>query len=123
AGPGHGGGGDAALGRPAGMEEFRLRPVDPAFQQAGGEAAGYAGGIGHLRRREGEQLGREEGRAESGEESRGMEAPAVELPRRHAADAAGDLIADGNRGDEVAPAELAGLRQSEGGGDGGAAHM
>ena len=52
-----------------------------------------------------------------------MEAAAVELPRRHAADAAGDLVADGDRGDEVAAAEPAGLAQSEGGGDGRAAHM
>ena len=116
-------GGDAALGRPAGMEEFRLGPVDPAFQQARREAAGNSGRVGHLRDGEPQQLCRQKRGAEGGEEPRGVETPAVELPRRHAADAAGDFIADGDRGDEIAAAEAAGLGQREGGSDGRAAHM
>src|SRR3569833_1176355 len=85
---------DAALGRPAGMQELRLRAVDPALQQARGEAAGDARGIVHLRCGQAEQPPGEPGRTESGEEPGRMKAAAVELPRRYAADPAGDLIAD-----------------------------
>src|SRR5689334_17090642 len=38
---------DAALRRPTGMEELRLRAIHPAFQKSGGEAPRDTSGAGH----------------------------------------------------------------------------
>jgi len=117
------GGGDAALRRPAGMQVLRLGAVDPALEQAGGEAADDAEGTAELGGIEPEHPAGEAGGAERREQPGRMEAAAVEPARRHAADPAGDLVAHGNRGDQLPARAGPGLGQRQGSGDRRAAHV
>ena len=96
------GGDDSALRRPPGVQKLRVacRPPStrgcPAAKLPQMPAArAVAVGV------QTEQPARQIGRAERAEESGRMKAALVELTGRHAADAAGDLVADGDRGDEA----------------------
>ena len=100
--PGHAlarenGGGDPALRRPSRVQELRVRPIDPAFQDARGEAAADAGGARHLLGIQAKQPAGQIRHPEWREQSRWMKAPPVELSRRDAADAAGYFVADCDR--------------------------
>ena len=87
------GGGDSALRRPTRMQEFGLRPIHPALQQAGREASADSRRLRHLVRVEPQQFGRKISDAERREQSRRMKAALVKLAGCDAADAAGDFVA------------------------------
>ena len=115
--------GDPALGGEARVQVFRLGAVDPALEDAGGEAADDAGGVRELCGREAEQLAGQVGRAEGREQAGRVEAFFVKLTGRDAADPAGDLAAEGDRGDQVSSGHRPGLGQRQRGRDRGAAHV
>ncbi len=116
-------GDDAALRRPAGMQELRLRAIDPALQQAGCEAARDTCGIVHLLPAEAEQMPGQPGRAEGRKEAGRMIAAAVELAGGDAADPAGNLVADRDGRDQIGAAHRLRLGQGKSRGDRRAAHM
>src|SRR5262252_3862125 len=95
-------GDDAALRGPAWVKEFRLRAVDPAFENSRREAAADAGGARRLAGVELQKARGEIGDAERREEPGRMEAAPMELTRRDAAGAARDLVAEGDGRDQLA---------------------
>ena len=105
-------GGDPALRREAGVQKLRLRTVHPALEEPGGATAGRAGGPGQLLDAEPEDLSRAHGNAERREESGRMKAAAMELPGRHAAHAAGDLVGDRDRQNRARVRSPAASRQA-----------
>jgi len=115
--------GQPALRRPAGVQKLRLRPVDPAFQNPRREAPADAGGARGRLGIEPQQSSRQIRDAEGGEEARRMESALVKLSGRDAAGAAGDLVADGDGCDQIAPCDAPRVRQCERGRHGRAAHV
>ena len=95
--------GDAALRGPSRMQEFRLRPIHPALENARGKTAADASRPRQRVGVEAQQLAGEVGDAERREQSARMESETMELAGRDAADAARDLVADGDCGDQIAP--------------------
>src|SRR6059036_965678 len=73
---------NSTLRRPTRMQELRLRPVDPAFEQASREAAADAGGPLHRPSIQPEEPAREIGGTERSEESGRMKPEPMKLPRR-----------------------------------------
>ena len=112
AGAGEERGGDPALRREAGVQKLRLRPIDPALEESGGTTAGRARRPGQLLDTEPEDLSRAHGDAERREEPGRMKAAAMELPGRHAAHAAGDLVGDRDRENELASTQRSASRRA-----------
>src|SRR5207249_9992265 len=104
---------NSTLRRPTRMQELRLRPVDPAFEQASREAAADAGGPLHRPSIQPEEPAREIGSTERSEESGRMKTEPMELSRRDDADAARNLVADGDGRNEIVPGNRDDFRQRE----------
>ena len=116
-------GGDPALRRPAGVEKFRLRPIDPAFEQARGEAAGDSRRARHGFRIQTQKFRGQIRRSEGREQAGGMEPALVQLAGGYAAHAAGDLVAQGDGRDQVASGHRRELGERQRRGHGRAAHV
>ena len=123
AGLGQMGRGDAALRRPAGVQELRVGPVDPALEDAAGEAAADTERPRATVGIEPEQPARERGGTKGAEQPGRVEAALVELPGGDAADAAGHFVADGHGRDQVAAGDGRRLGNGHRRGDGRAAHV
>src|SRR5438034_585046 len=95
------------------MQKFRVRPVDPALEDSRGKASANSAGARHLVRVELQQAPGEIRNTKWGEEPGGMKASSMELSRRDAADAAGDLVADSDGGQHITAGHPARFRQSQ----------
>jgi hypothetical protein len=93
--------GDAALRRPSGMQELRLRAVDPALQNARRAAAYNPGCVHEMLLGEAQHATGQVRDAEWREQACRMKAAAMELPRRDAADPARNFVADRDGSDQL----------------------
>ena len=114
---------DSALRRPSRMQELGVRTVDPALEQASGEAATRAGRGRELRRIEPNQLAGAERDPEGRKQPGRVKSAPMKLSCGHAADATGHLVGDRDGQNQITSGNRPRLGECERRGDGRTAHV